>query len=239
MHYFKATAKLGQYFEVSSQTWKQLQLVLRFEHKQQLIILYDQSHYLAEYLKKHNAPPQIRMLQHLATASAQNNNQTILIMSLIRQQKWNLALQKCVELGIDIIVPYQAQHSVVKIDAREAAAKQKRWQTICDEAAEQSRRLVIPQVKDICYQIGDLKQYLQFNNLICVAKNSQSAFINDKLSKEQSHTIAIGPEGGFSSSEIKDFKDINFQSVTLGQNILRSETAAIYVASILKFLNHS
>ena len=136
-----------------------------------------------------------------------------------------LCIQKLVELCVKRIVPYKSVRSVVKV---KDGKKQERLQKIAKEAAEQSHRNIIPEVTD-AIDLKQIKNYLSEANYICYESETN---ISD-ISKNNSITYIIGPEGGFEDNEYQKICDLGFESVSLGKRILRAETAALYMTSII------
>lgn len=147
------------------------------------------------------------------------------ILSLIKNDKFELTIQKLVELGVERIVPYQSVRSVVKVKDNK---KLERIKKIVKEAAEQSHRNIIPEVCDVA-KLKDLEKYKSESNYICYESERNITDINSS----KSLTYIIGPEGGFENNEYKSICDMGFESVSLGKRILRAETAAIYMTSII------
>ena len=147
------------------------------------------------------------------------------ILSLIKNDKFELTIQKLVELGVKRIVPYKSVRSVVKIKDNK---KLDRLNKIVREAAEQSHRNIIPEVCEFA-DIKDIEKYKSNNNYICYESETNIADIKPN----GSITYVIGPEGGFEDNEYRKFCDMGFESVSLGKRILRAETAAIYMTSII------
>lgn len=147
------------------------------------------------------------------------------ILSLIKNDKFELTLQKLVELGVKRIVPYKSVRSVVKVKDNK---KLDRLQKIVREAAEQSHRNIIPEVCNFA-DLKDLQNYKSDLNYICY--ESDKNIVDIKQSK--SITYVIGPEGGFEDNEYKKICELGFESISLGNRILRAETAAIYMTSII------
>lgn len=148
------------------------------------------------------------------------------IVSLIKNDHFELCLQKLTELGVSRIVPYEAERSVVK-GLKEA--KLKRFQKIVQEASEQCLRTKIPEVTSLA-KLKDLSRYLSQINLLPYEKEDPNNRINWQDCKDL--TYIIGPEGGFTLKEVEILKEMGFVSVSLGPRILRAETAAIYMAVI-------
>lgn len=147
------------------------------------------------------------------------------ILSLIKNDKFELCLQKLVELGIKRIVPYKASRSVIKIKNNN---KIDRLNKIVKEAAEQSHRNIIPEVCNFA-DLKDLKTYLSDENYICYESETNIS----SIPKSKSITYIIGPEGGFDIDEYNKIVELGFKSVSLGKRILRAETAAIYMTSVI------
>lgn len=148
------------------------------------------------------------------------------IISLIKNDHFELCLQKLTELGVSRIVPYEAERSVVK---GLKATKLNRFQKIVQEASEQCLRASIPEVTDLA-KLKDLSQYLSKVNLLPYEKEDP----DNRLDYQQAEdlTYIIGPEGGFTTHEVAKLKELGFVSISLGPRILRAETAAIYMAVI-------
>ena len=156
-------------------------------------------------------------------------------ISLINEQKMDLILQKLTELGVHRIIPVKTERSIIKLDNKKADKKIVRWQMICKEASEQSKRTDIPKVENIM----TLKELTNLNiplKMICsLADNTKT--IDYYVKKENKEILfVIGPEGGFTNSEEKLLLENKFMPVTLGKRVMRVETAAIYVASIIKYI---
>lgn len=158
-----------------------------------------------------------------------------LVIPLLKEQKMDLILQKATELGVDNIIPYKAERSIIKIDSKKEESKISRWQKICKEAAEQSKRLDMPTITKI-YTLDEVAN-LKGINLLCSTKEKEkniksllhSSTIYDKIN------IVIGPEGGISPKEEEYLNSKSFISVSLGSRILRVETVPIFLMSIINY----
>lgn len=147
------------------------------------------------------------------------------ILSLIKNDKFELTIQKLVELGVKRIVPYESVRSVVKVKDNKKLIRIKK---IVKEAAEQSHRNTVPEVSEVA-SIKDLEKYKSERNYICYESEKN---ITD-IEACKSITYIIGPEGGFEDKEYETICSKGFESVSLGKRILRAETAAIYMTSII------
>ena len=162
-----------------------------------------------------------------------------LFQGLPKGDKMELIIQKAVELGVYEIIPVATKRAVVKLDAKKAEAKQKRWQSIAESAAKQSRRNIIPHIHEV----------VKFGQAVDYAKNLDITLIPYELAEDMEKTkqifetiqpgqsigIFIGPEGGFDESEIALAQENGISPITLGKRILRTETAGMAVLSVLMF----
>ena len=168
-----------------------------------------------------------------------------LFQGLPKGDKMEFIIQKLVELGVYEIVPVAMKLCVVKLDAKKAAAKTARWQGIAEAAAKQSRRAIVPRVRDVmsCQEAlayaaqMDVKlvPYELEETLDKAAGMEGTRQIIDHLMPGQSVAVFIGPEGGFDASEIQAAMDYGMKPVTLGRRILRTETAGMTVMAWMMY----
>ena len=147
------------------------------------------------------------------------------ILSLIKSDKLELCIQKLTELGINRIVLYDSVRSVMKIKDDK---KLDRYRKIIKEAAEQSHRNIIPEIYFI-KSVKDMKKFMSDDNYICYESDDNIVDID----VHNDITFIIGPEGGFELNEYNSICDLGFKSMSLGKRILRAETAAIYMSSVI------
>jgi len=160
----------------------------------------------------------------------------ILVQSLCKSDKLEWILQKATELGISEIRLLAAERSVLKIPTERVQSKLERWNKIILAAAKQSRRATLPPLyppancEAICQSLGaDLKLVLSENE----GQMSLKAVL--KKSSPRSVAFCVGPEGGWTTAELAMFLRCSIEPVTLGPNILRTETAAMVTAAILRY----
>ena len=157
-------------------------------------------------------------------------------IALVKEQKMDLILQKLTELGVSKIIPLKMERSIVKIDEKRFKKKKERWLSICKEASEQSKRNIIPEITNI-KTITELKNENYDLKCVCSVSNKEN-LVNKYLQTNNNCAkmiFVIGPEGGISQKEEELLNSIGYTSVSFGPRVLRVETAAIYVASILNF----
>ncbi len=161
----------------------------------------------------------------------------VLIIPLLKENKMDLIFQKSTELGIDKIIPVIMERSIIKLDKDKESKKVERWNKICKEASEQSKRVNIPIVTDV----KTLKELDDVDGikLVCSTKEKDNT-IKKYLKQNNGYNkinIVIGPEGGISPKEEEYLNNIGFESVSLGANIMRVETVPIYILSVINYEN--
>ncbi|MCI8268219.1 MAG: 16S rRNA (uracil(1498)-N(3))-methyltransferase [Lachnospiraceae bacterium] len=162
-----------------------------------------------------------------------------LFQGLPKGDKMDWIIQKTVELGVYQIIPVATRRAVVKLDAKKAEAKVKRWNAVAESAAKQSGRMVIPKVSGV----------MGFSEACAMAGQLDCGLIPYELARDMAKTreiisrlrpgmqvgIFIGPEGGFDVEEVAEAKAAGMCPVTLGRRILRTETAGMTALSVLMF----
>lgn len=166
-------------------------------------------------------------------------NKIYLFQGLPKSDKLELIIQKAVELGVYEIIPVAMNRSVVKLDGKKEAGRQKRWQAISESAAKQSKRSMIPQVKQVMtvkealeYAAGIQIKLLPYENAKGIA---QTRRLISNISQGESVAVFIGPEGGFDPKEVEGAQNAGFCPVSLGKRILRTETAGLMMLSVLMY----
>ncbi len=155
-----------------------------------------------------------------------------LCMALIRREKFELVLQKATELGVSQIVPFVSSRCVVKAKEEKADRQKERWNAIVTEASEQCKRNRIPKIiSPVAFR--ELETYKREVNLAAYEGARHTAVSVSQAMKKQPVTAVIGPEGGFSEAEASQLEAMGFTPVSLGNRILRAETAAIYICSVI------
>lgn len=161
-----------------------------------------------------------------------------LFQGLPKGDKMEQVIQKSVELGVSEIIPVAMKNCVVKLDEKRARAKQARWQAIAESAAKQSKRSMIPSVGEVM-SFADAAAYAKKLDVRILPYENQRGLAHTrdvfgKIQKGASVGIFIGPEGGYDSSEIALAKD-DMEMVSLGNRILRTETAGLCALSMLLY----
>ncbi len=164
----------------------------------------------------------------------------ILYQALPKGDKMEYIVQKAVELGVSEIIPFSCERCISRLDDKSAKRKTERWQKIADGAAKQCGRGALVPVREPMTFSEAMKQASGADiPLFCYEGDGTtplSAFLSDKdRLAGASISIVIGPEGGFSVSEVERVASLGCPPVGLGKRILRCETASGFVLSCICF----
>lgn len=161
----------------------------------------------------------------------------ILGLSMIRSHRWDWCIQKITELGVREVIPLSTERTVIKVS--EPEKKRQRWQSVAQSAAEQSEGLFIPTIHQPVLLKRFIQQTSDIPNKFLLHERGEDRMplrkILPALVGESSFCFAIGPEGGLTDLEAEMLIESGFQPVSLGERILRSETAAIAILSIMAY----
>jgi len=169
--------------------------------------------------------------------SNDNKIEVDIYQGLPKADKMELIIQKSVELGVNAIIPVEMKRCVVKIATKDEMKKITRWQKIAESAAKQSGRDTIPEIKNIV----NVEKIAQ---LINKYENEKENTIKQELLKLKQYKkpeqkikigVVIGPEGGLEEKDVELLKQKGAKIVTLGNRILRTETVALNILSVITY----
>jgi 16S rRNA (uracil1498-N3)-methyltransferase len=171
----------------------------------------------------------LKILEEVAPSAPVSNLDLTLAVALLKGEKFDLVVQKAVELGVKTFVPVMTKRVDVKL--KDAEKKLARWQKIALEAAKQSGRADLMKIE---FPI-DFEEFIKSANgaKILFAERGGESF--SKIKSDKKITAVVGCEGGWEDFEIEAAKNSGFQIVTLKGRVLRAETAAIAVAAVLQY----
>ncbi len=160
-----------------------------------------------------------------------------LYQAMPKADKMETIIQKAVELGVYRVIPVSMKRSVVKLDAKKADAKGKRWNAVSESAAKQSKRSLIPEVAPLMTYKEAVKEAAGYDMVLLPYESADGIRKTRELlaSVKPGTDIAvfIGPEGGFEDEEVELARENRAEIVTLGKRILRTETAGLCMLSAL------
>ncbi len=160
-----------------------------------------------------------------------------LFQGLPKGDKMEWIVQKNTELGIHKIVPVAMHRCVVKLDAKKAASKVSRWQSIAESAGKQSGRTRLPEVADVVSFRTALQMAAEYDLLLLPYESAEgmtgARALLAQAAPGMKIGILIGPEGGFEPYEVEEAQAAGWQVLSLGKRILRTETAGMAVMAHL------
>lgn len=176
------------------------------------------------------------LLHEIQTLNQQPNKsilKTTLIQGISSSDRMDYTMQKAAELGCVKIIPVMTDFCSQKIAEHKRSKKQQHWQGVAISACEQSGRVDLMQV----LPIQNLNEVLKTVKTAIYLEPDADHFLNQlPPSHQQQQTIIIGPEGGFSPTEIEAFEARQYLGVQLGQRVLRTETVAPVIMGALHAL---
>ena len=154
-----------------------------------------------------------------------------LLLSIFKFDRMEWAIEKCVELGVRKIIPVVARRTEPHLAAA-AVKRADRWQKIALQAAEQARRSEVPELSAPVKFADALKRGSGLRIVLSETEQNESLRSALESAPVDSLTLAIGPEGGWAPEELQSFHAAGWASASLGQTILRVETAAIAAVAV-------
>jgi len=180
-----------------------------------------------------------KIIKSISTPLNTHPTKVVLAQALVKSNKMDFIVQKSTELGINAIIPFISSRTIPIINRNNLEKKQRRWQKIAYEASKQSERSIIPEISSIITFNELLNKSANFDLPLLFWENERSINLKDiltSLPKPDTILGLIGPEGGFSEEEIRIAKEAGLTAVSLGNHYLRSETAALFVLSVITYI---
>ena len=231
--YFSSKLKDNK-FELNNDDLYHITRVMRMKSKDKIEVVYNNEVYICN-LNFNNNEVEISILEKLEN-NKNSNIEKVLIIPLLKENKMDLILQKSTELGVNKIIPVMMERSIIKLDSDKEIKKIERWTKICKEASEQSKRIDIPVITEV-KTLKELEN-IDGTKIVCSTKEKENT-IKKFLSKNdiKKINIVIGPEGGISPKEEEYLNNIGFESISLGENIMRVVTVPMFILSVLNYEN--
>jgi 16S rRNA (uracil1498-N3)-methyltransferase len=154
-----------------------------------------------------------------------------LLLAIFKFDRMEWAIEKCTELGVAEIVPLIARRTESHLAAA-SAKRVERWRRLARQASEQSRRDSPPKIAEPMKLADGLK--LSGTTRIVLRESEEKNLLRDVLESGAAGNIvlAVGPEGGWTDEEVHAFRETGWASASLGQTILRAETAAVAATAL-------
>ena len=178
-------------------------------------------------------------IEDMKRNASELDTRIVLFQGMPKSDKLEFIIQKAVELGVSEIVPVMTQRTVVKLDEKKEAKRLERYNAIALAAAKQSGRGIIPVVSSFMSFSKAVEYSRSLSMNIIPYENAKgiehSRRVIADIAGRDSLGIFIGPEGGFAESEVELAVSAGASCITLGNRILRTETAGLAALSIIMF----
>ncbi len=229
MQRYFALNKENNIFILREDDYYHIKIVMRLKIGEKVEVVYNNEAYLCKIIDDYK----IEEIEKID--SKELNISTTLILPLLKEQKMDLILQKATELGVSNIILFNAKRSIIKFDENKENKKLERWARICKEAAEQSKRCTIPEIR---FE-KNIKEFKKLDGLKLICSTVEETNNLKKVLQSSKNCVKInmivGPEGGFEPNEERSIINLGFIPVTLGNTIMRVETVPIFLLSVLNY----
>jgi 16S rRNA (uracil1498-N3)-methyltransferase len=220
---------------------EQIRKIFRLQRGAQVIIFNGEKEFLAELTLVTKEVVMAKILEVMKDFRYDDAKvEYTVFQSLLGSGKVDTIVEKLTELGINNIVPMAAEYSPMKLDY--AHKKIERWEKLSIVASKSSQRQNISHILEPI-QFIQIKDFVKDFDLVLVCttpagKTKDIVDIKDLKLEGDIKKVAflIGPEGGFSPGEIKIAEELALKFIKLGNNTLKSDTAAVAVFSVLKYI---
>ena len=225
-----SSARSGEFFRIGGADYNHICNVLRMQKGDTFLVSCEGTSCLCSF---ENTEDEV-VVARIVEEDYQNTELPVsfyLFQGLPKGDKFELIIQKTVELGVAGIIPVEMSRCVMKLDDKKKKSRQERWQSIAESAAKQSKRSVIPGVFDVLTYKQAMAKASEMDLFWVPYENERGmAATRDALAKIKpgmSVGILVGPEGGFDQREIEQAREVGADIISLGKRILRAETAAV------------
>lgn len=234
---------IEEYIYINGMDVNHIKNVLRYKENDELNIVCRSNNinYKVKIEEISNVEIKCKILDKIQ--SKESNLIIDIYQGLPKADKMELIIQKCSELGVSKIIPVNMKRCVVNLQGKDEKKKIDRWNKIAEVAAKQSLRSDILEVTNI-FEIKDVCESINNYDIVLVAyekendnfikreiENVKKKNINSKLKI----AVIIGTEGGIEEKEVSELINSGAKSISLGNRILRTETAPIVISSILMY----
>ena len=182
-----------------------------------------------------NAKKTLVSIEEKIETNKESNLNITLIQGLSRQNRMELSIQKSIELGVNKIIPVICNRSNTKLLKDKQIKKLAHWRKVAISACEQSGRNIIPDITETV-TLDNINLLLNTNALKLVLNPETNNSLKEVKLKQQAIEVFIGPEGGLTEEEITLLQNNQFNNISFGPRILRTETAGPAVISALQML---
>ncbi|MCF6092861.1 16S rRNA (uracil(1498)-N(3))-methyltransferase [Microaerobacter geothermalis] len=228
----------GNHVNIDGEDAHHIIRVMRFQPGESLIICDGVGNcFQAQIVHIHKEQVECRLV-HPIKQSSELPVEVTIAQSLPKGDKMEFVVQKGTELGAHSFIPFISERSIVRLEGKKEDKRLGRWFKIAKEAAEQSHRFKIPYIYPVCNWKELLVRGKEYDSVFLAYERSNQISLYErfqKISVGSKVLIIIGPEGGFTESEVSQAEKEGCHTISLGPRILRTETAGLYVMSAISY----
>lgn len=171
-------------------------------------------------------------------------DQLVLVQALAKGDRDEQAIEAATELGVDAVIPWQSERSIVRWRPEKAAKGRAKWQAVVTAAAKQSRRSRIPVVEEALGSKALLNRLAGMELVLVLHEEADAALAAPLIAERRAAAgpdplriaVVVGPEGGITPAELEALRGAGAVAVRLGPHVLRSSTAGPAALSLLSHL---
>ena len=157
--------------------------------------------------------------------------QIVVVQAVAKGDRAELAVEMLTEVGVDVVVPWRAHHSVVKWDNAEKALE--RWRRTMREATKQSRRAWMPFVEGLQSSEAICELIAAADLAVVLHESADQSLANITVPKSGQIVLVIGPEGGISQDELLMFGNAGAKIAQMGPSVMRTSTAGAVATAVI------
>ncbi len=160
-----------------------------------------------------------------------------LAQAIPKKGKMDYIVEKATELGVSGIIPLVTERTIVRPDDDGRSRKESRWEKIAIEASKQCGRADVPKVEEFSKFRDLVKSLGRYDLVLFACLSDETIPLKEALHglSPKSILVVIGPEGCFTKEEIKAVKRSNLKLVSLGERVLKSNTAGLFILSVINY----
>ena len=176
-------------------------------------------------------------IEKINSIKEKNKISITLAQSLPKRSKMDFIIEKATELGVDGIIPLSTERTIIRLAKEKQLAKTQHWQGIAVSASKQCGRVNVPKVRPLVLFGEILKEINKYDLAMMACLTEGAKPLNEIISvfKGKSILIMVGPEGDFTPKEIEAARSAGARLISLGRLVLRVDTAALYLLSVLNY----
>ena len=235
MQQYFAKDKKDNTLILNDEDYNHIKNVMRMKEHEKIIVVYNDKSYICSLNKDYLSADVEKIFKE-----NNNKNDLTIYVPLLQEDKLSYIFKHGTELGVTKFIVVQYEHCKYKLPKKDFEKKLIRWNKIIKEASEQSYRINKPLLNDII-EVKNIESNASVN-ILCSLDKTDVKNICKVLTKDTSKgtiNLVFGPEGGLSKNEEDIISSKGFIKTSLGEDILRTETVPLMIASIVKYLRES